>query len=244
MLTDIRPDAMALAVPPATLQELASFFLDQGLPVFAEKPLTLSAEGARTLVQQAHARSTLLMVDFVYLFHPGFRALRHWSDRQTGPRRIKGTGGNAGPVRAAMPAYRDYGPHDIAMALSLLGPACGPVAVQKIRGDSWQHVVELTLGTQDGSTALLEFGNSFESRVRTLSVETPEHTWMFDDAADDMLTADGVAVPVTPDRPLDVAVREFAAAISDVTVSHETQDLAVRVNEILDWVGLEMEGRW
>ena len=244
MLDAATPDAVALAVPPTALPDLAPIFLQKGVPVLAEKPLTLSAGGASDLVAQAQACSTLLMVDFVYLFHPGFRALRRHCDRQPGPRKIRGTGGNAGPVRAAMPAFRDYGPHDIAMALTLLGPGCEPAAVRKVRGDAWQHTVELTLGAPDGSDAVLEFGNMFDGRVRTLSVETPEHTFMFDDVGDDMLTCDGRAVPVEAGLPLDVTVREFATATAAVAVSHETQGLAVRVNEILDWVGSEMEGRW
>ncbi len=244
MLDQARPDGVALAVPPPVLEALAPIFLDRGIPVLAEKPLTLSAAGARGLVQQARARSTLLMVDLIYLFHPGFRALRKQVDGQAGPRKIHGVGGNAGPVRPAMPAFRDYGPHDISMALALLGPACAPVAVRKFRGDAWEHVIALTLGAPDGSSATLEFGNMFDRRRRTLAVETAAHRWVFDDGAGDMLTCDGAAVPVESGLPLDIAVREFAAATAAVDAGHETQNLAVRVNEILDWVGAEMEGRW
>lgn len=244
MLQETEPDGVLIATPPTGFGKLIPNFFEKRIAVFAEKPLSESSETARSLVRAAHRTNTLLMVDFIYLFHNAIISLKKAFDEATPPLHIESYGGNRGPLRDTIPAYWDYGPHDLSLALSLLGTNGNPIAVEKIKGDNWEHVLRLSLSWPNGSDAVLEFGNRFEQRVRRLTVKSALRTAEFEDGASEPLTIDGHPVALEGTPPMDNAILTFADAIRNGKTRHKSQEIAVRVNEILEWVGTEMDGKW
>lgn len=63
-----RVDAVSVAVPTAAHHEVARFFLDHGVHVLVEKPMTTTVEQADDLIRRARARGLVLQVGHLERF--------------------------------------------------------------------------------------------------------------------------------------------------------------------------------
>ena len=71
-----RADAVTVATDTSTHFELARFFLDNGVHVLVEKPMTTTSAQARVLTELADARDLRLQVGHVERFNPALLAAR------------------------------------------------------------------------------------------------------------------------------------------------------------------------
>jgi predicted dehydrogenase len=71
-----RIDAVTIAATTSSHYELARFFLEHGVHVFVEKPMTRSSEEAETLVGLAEKRGLKLQVGHIERFNPALLAAR------------------------------------------------------------------------------------------------------------------------------------------------------------------------
>jgi predicted dehydrogenase len=205
-------DGVVVATAPASHAEIVEASLRAGKAVLCEKPFTLDVESARRLHDLARHRGLQLLVGHTYLWHPEFDALRSAGV----PRRVRTDSGNDGPRRADVSALWDYGPHDVAMALALLGLEPDHITAERTPqrdGESW--VIRLAWG--GGASAELRFSNALPGRRRSL---TAEYDWGRMSLEDEGLAADLEA------RPLTRLLRAFAAGDSD-------SELGVAVVEVL-----------
>ena len=119
LLNGEKLDGIAICTPPATHFDIAHDILDAGIPIFIEKPLTFDPTQADTLVRLAAAVGTWGMVDHIHLFSGAFQKLLTALPDIGEVTAIKSIAGNAGPVRADADVLWDWGPHDVAMMLSI-----------------------------------------------------------------------------------------------------------------------------
>ena len=70
-----RVDAVSVATPTRSHHEIAKFFLENGVPVLVEKPITTTLEQAQDLVRTARERGVALQVGHIERFNPAVRAL-------------------------------------------------------------------------------------------------------------------------------------------------------------------------
>lgn len=116
-------DAFTVATPAATHLQIARQVISAGRSVLVEKPLALSAEEARQLVELARQNGVCLMVGHVLLFHPAIRKIREliaggkigrlqylYSNRL-----------NLGSVRTEENILWSFAPHDISIFQHLIG---------------------------------------------------------------------------------------------------------------------------
>jgi UDP-N-acetylglucosamine 3-dehydrogenase len=125
-----KPDlsAVLIATPGATHFSLALPFINQGLPVFIEKPLTTSLKDAQLLAQAANQSGSQVFVGHLHLYNPAYLKAKELAAHAGPLRSLSFEGMNNGPYRADMSALWDWAPHDIALALDLLGQL--PASVQ------------------------------------------------------------------------------------------------------------------
>ena len=76
MLEKERPDAVAIAVVPKYQYEIARFALDNGIAVFAEKPLTTSVATSLRLCELVKEKNLPGMVDFLFPEIPEWAAAK------------------------------------------------------------------------------------------------------------------------------------------------------------------------
>jgi predicted dehydrogenase len=218
---------------------MAHYAISHDLPVLVEKPLTMDVHEARTLRRLAMDRKVPLLVDHVYLYHPAYRALR----RELGgkaPLTISGAAGNDGPFRPDAPVLWDYGPHDIAMCLDLVGATPSRVRAKRLDrrlvGGAIGETIQLHLEFPSGTKADLVISNLLNERSRLLSVDTGSERLVFDDSGEPKVYREAVGasrpsepIPFVAEPPLAVAVREFLDAIVRGSPTEAEANLATEV---------------
>lgn len=232
-------DGVIIATPTRLHFTMAHYALSRGLPVLIEKPLTMDVSEARALRELALERDIPMLVDHVYLYHPAYRALRHELGERV-PLRIDGRAGNAGPLRPDTPVLWDWGPHDLAMCLDLVGETPTRVSAESLErrpvGNTVGESLRLHLEFPSGTMANLSLSNILEERHRFLSVDTGSERLVFDDASEAKVYREpsgssGRRKPISfvTEPPLAVAVREFLEAIERGTGTDKEADLATEV---------------
>ncbi len=235
-------DGLIVASPPATHAQIALAAIEAGLPVLIEKPLTLDLDEARMLRDQAKRHASLAMAAHTHLCHPAYRALKSRLPAFGAVREIRSEASNIGPFRGDAPVLWDWGAHDVAMCLDLLGamPERAKAAIVETRPaeSSRGETVEIELGFAGGVSVTTRVSNMLPKR-RVFSVHCANATLTYDDLAPEKLTieAQGSAIPepvkIPADLPLTVVVREFAAAIAAGNADASSLELGVAVVAVL-----------
>lgn len=229
-------DGVIVASPAATHYAITMEALDAGVPVLVEKPLALTLSETRSIRDRAEARGGTVMVGHQHLHAPAFREMRQRIARRA-VSTISGTFGGDGPVRADCDVLWDYGPHDFAMALDLLGdkePVTREYAQCEVSGPGRQN---WNVGISVGETPVrFRFTNAATAKHHRFRVRlTDGGEYRYDNFAPHQLTLDDVPIDVADTLPLDNQIRAFVAAVRGDDVRSKASDLAlaVRVAEVL-----------
>lgn len=233
-------DGIIICVPPHLQIEIARAAIHRGLPVLAEKPVALDFAEATRLLEEAAEKHAIVLVNHTYLFHPAFVELKKRA-REREMTIIDSQGGNKGPFRAETSPLWDYGPHDVAMCLDLVGAkpmeVTQRIVSEELTSEGLGQVIELTLDFSD-LVATLTVGNGMKSKVRRFSVHCEDTEFLFDDLADSALIekvgdASGRAVKTDSTPPLRCAVDSFCSAIRRGESDLEGLRLGLEVMEVL-----------
>lgn len=228
-------EGIVIATPPARHAEMAIAYLAAGKAVFVEKPLALDPGQAESVRIQAEKSGAVAMTDHVHLFHPGYAELKRRLPALAPIHGLRARGGRFGPFRAEVPVLWDWGPHDVAFALDLLGPEPKRVRAERREKrkmpDGTGETLALRLLYDDGAEANLEFGNLYDAPVRELIVRFDSCDVVLDEFSETPLVrlprretegclpeenaAEGKpeAIPVADGSPLDHALAAFAAKV-------------------------------
>ncbi len=262
LLEQASVQAVVLATPAPSHFALARQALLADKDVFVEKPLSLSVPEAQELVALAGERSRILMVGHLMIHHPALR----WIEQ-----RLKtGEFGDAyylyfqrlnlGIVRQDENAWWSLAPHDVSMALHLLGTP--PVSVSA-RGACYlrpgvEDVVFANLAFPGGRMAQIHVSWLDPHKTRSLTVvgsrkmvtfddmEASEKIKVFDRGADRNLAyetyGDAITlrqgdiwmprVPMT--EPLRAECLHFVECVRDRTTPHTGGDAGLQVVRVLE----------
>jgi predicted dehydrogenase len=178
-------DAVVVASSAASHAAIATRIIERGLPVLVEKPFALSVAEAEAVARLADARNVPVLAGHLLLFHPVVERLRAMVDAgdlgtlyYLYSQRV-----NLGQVRPDENALWSFGPHDISVALHLLGDR--PVSVAA-RGHSYlqagvEDVVFLTLEFATGAMAHVQMSWLDPHKERRLTVVGSRRMVVFDD---------------------------------------------------------------
>ncbi|MDX1435447.1 MAG: Gfo/Idh/MocA family oxidoreductase [Anaerolineales bacterium] len=113
---------VVIATPAETHFKLARMALEAGKDVFVEKPLALTYDEGRYLVDLAASKSLVLMVGHVLEYHPGIRALQDLvSAGALGKiQYIYSNRLSLGKIRREENILWSFAPHDVAVILRLM----------------------------------------------------------------------------------------------------------------------------
>ncbi|MGH7548183.1 MAG: Gfo/Idh/MocA family protein [Gemmatimonadales bacterium] len=180
-----RVDAVIVASPAATHARLALQCVEAGKPCLVEKPFALSVGDAEAVATHASARGVPVAAGHLMVFHPAverLRALLQSGDLGT-VYYLYGLRVNLGQVRADENALWSFGPHDVSVALYLLGEAPIRVAAQ---GRSFiqpkvEDVVFLTMEFASGVLGHVQLSWLDPHKERKLTVVGAKQMVVFDD---------------------------------------------------------------
>lgn len=110
-------DGYTIAAPAPFHYDIAKALLSKGQHVLVEKPMTLSAETSKELVEIAEKNNAQLMVGHVLLFHPAIRKIKELinSGKIGDLYYLYSTRLNLGTVRTEENVFWSFAPHDISV---------------------------------------------------------------------------------------------------------------------------------
>ena len=123
MLADDRIDGVVLALPPHEHAEAALAVIEAGKHLLVEKPIALSVDDARRVVDAAEASGLTAMTGHVLRYHPAFEALADLAaGGQLGEiRYIHSHRLGLGRFHSENDALWDIAPHDLSLIMALTG---------------------------------------------------------------------------------------------------------------------------
>jgi predicted dehydrogenase len=180
-----RVDAVVIASPAATHARVALQCIDAGKPCLVEKPFALTSRDAEAVAARAADRKIPVLAGHLLVFHPAVERLRALAQGGDLGRiyYLYGLRVNLGQVRADENALWSFGPHDVSVALYLLGEP--PVRVAA-HGKSYlqpnvEDVVFLTMEFGSGVLAHVQLSWLDPHKERKLTVVGANKMAVFDD---------------------------------------------------------------
>ena len=185
-------DGVLVATSGSTHFDIALPFIEKGLPAFIEKPLTTSLPQAQALESAAQKAQSPVFVGHIHLYNPAYRKVKELLPTLGEIRLLWFESMNNGPYRSDMSSLWDWAPHDVIMALDLLGQE--PTTIK-----AWQYnwlrpetnLVDMTVASLEFTAptkALLQMGWLAPAKRKKLTVIGSQHTLVFDDTATKKIT--------------------------------------------------------
>lgn len=187
VLADPAVDAVVIATPARTHFTLARDALRAGKHVFVEKPLAMSIAEARTLVELAASQRQVLMVGHVFEYNPAVHYIKQaMASGELGEvfylysRRV-----NLGRVQSDVNALWSIAPHDISIALFLLGQLPEAVSCQgaSCLNGVVEDVIFLTLHFPGNVLCHIHVSWLDPSKVREMTVVGSRKMIVYDDVS-------------------------------------------------------------
>jgi UDP-2-acetamido-3-amino-2,3-dideoxy-glucuronate N-acetyltransferase len=159
VLRDDAIQAVAIATPAETHGVMVREALLAGKDVFVEKPLCLSVDQGKTLVELARERGRILMVGHLLWYHPAVLKLKDLIERGELGRiqYIYSNRLNLGKIRREENILWSFAPHDISVILGLLGETPNKVTAQ---GGNYLHEQ-----IADTTVTLLSFPSGVKAHI-------------------------------------------------------------------------------
>jgi len=220
LLRDPGTLGIVIASTAPTHFALAKRALEAGKDVMVEKPMALTAADAGELARTADATGRVLMVGHLMEYHPAITALRRLVESgELGEiRRIESRRSNHGVLRTDENAWWSLAPHDISMAVRLMGdwPTTALCEGQNIVQPHVADVVGGALKFPGGRVARIDVSWHDPAKVRQLKLYGTRKWVVFDDMLPwdrkvivydrgfDVQSANGPKPRITPRRGAEV----------------------------------------
>lgn len=168
-LIDKKPEGVIIATPPSSHIEIAEFSLSRQIPTFIEKPLALTLSEAQKLSKY---KDVPILVNHIHLFSEQFSNLVNIIHASNQPiDQIASIGCNNGAFRDYSSLF-DYGCHDIAMILYLVGyyskMKLPNINIEQVKTDIGElYKIDLIF---DNFTSQSLIGNGAKHKIRKFKV--------------------------------------------------------------------------
>ncbi|HXV86512.1 MAG TPA: Gfo/Idh/MocA family oxidoreductase [Gemmatimonadales bacterium] len=178
-------EAVVIATPAGTHAAMARAVIERGLPVLVEKPFALTVADADDVAELAASRGVPVLAGHLLLFHPAVERLQAMirSGELGTIYYLYSQRVNLGQVRPDENALWSFGPHDVSVAMYLLGQVPVRVAAQGMaylqRGI--EDVVFVTLEFESGTMAHVQLSWLDPHKERRLTVVGSKRMVAFDD---------------------------------------------------------------
>ena len=178
-------DGAVIATPPATHAVIALPFLERGLPVFIEKPMTGSLKDALAIKAAARASGAPVMVGHLHLYSPAYRKTKELA-RDTGNiQLIVSRGHNKGPYRSDYSAMWDWAPHALSMILDIVGEMPAAVSAWGVSptrpGSNLWDFAQIKLDFAGGMTAFVTSSWLMPTKCKQLTVVGEKKSLVYED---------------------------------------------------------------
>ena len=178
-------EAVVIASPAITHADLARQAIAAGIPALVEKPFALSVKDAEDVAERSVRAGVPVMAGHLLEYHPVVDRLRELIQSGALGRiyYLYGQRVNLGQVRKDENALWSFGPHDVSVALYLMG--CAPETVSAV-GHSYlqpgiEDVVFMTMRFATGTLAHVQLSWLDPHKERRLTVVGAKQMAVFND---------------------------------------------------------------
>jgi len=256
VLADPDIDAVAIATPAEHHASMAIAAVEAGKDVFVEKPLALTADDGRAMVEAARRHGRLLVVGHLLIHHPAVKTIEQLV-RSGELGRLEYVYSNRlsmGKIRQEENALWSFAPHDISVILRLTGqmplevtavggtylqPNIADVTVSNLLFDrgirahifvSWLHPYKEQRLVIIGSKKMVVFEDS--RPTDKLMIFDKEIAWK--NGQFEVTQPKGTSVPFAADEPLASECRHFAECVETRSESLTPGEDGISVLEVLE----------
>ncbi len=187
VLADAAVSAVAIATPAGTHHAIAMKALEAGKHVLVEKPLALSYEEGRLLVEPAVRRGRVVMPVHTYVYTPAVQHIRALVRRgEIGDLQyLDSVRINLGLVQPDTDVLWDLAPHDLSIFEAILPADAWPVSVAAHGSDpvgaGHACVVHLTIRLSNGALAHVHINWLSPIKIRTMVIGGSRRTVVWND---------------------------------------------------------------
>ena len=179
-------DAVVVATPATTHFDLVHEALDAGKHVLSEKPLAMSVDACRHLVDRAVRAGRTLFVGHTFIYNPAVRAAKELvaAGDLGSVLHLHAVWAAPGPIRHDVNALWDLAPHPISIMSYLVGaPTAVSATGQQILPGELEDVAALHLRFGDRATADIHVSWLGPRKTRALTITGARRVAIFDDMA-------------------------------------------------------------
>lgn len=178
-------EGVVIATPASTHADVARLAIAAGVPALVEKPFALSVKDAEDVAERADKANVPVMAGHLLEYHPVVEKLKDLITSGDLGRvyYLYGQRVNLGQVRRDENALWSFGPHDVSVAIYLMG--CAPESVSAV-GHSYlqpgvEDVVFLTMKFATGTLAHVQLSWLDPNKERRLTVVGSQKMAVFND---------------------------------------------------------------
>lgn len=223
-----------IAVPCFYHYELCKNFLERGINVFCEKPLTITFEQAKDLYNLAEHKNVNLFVDWLFIFNEQVNYIKQLvSTNELG--RLKSISMkrlNKGPVRVDVNCFYDLASHDISILLHILGvdSSFKTIKTNHYRMNSLSQIPDSFFGIFNVNDVTCTIETSWEHPVknRDCYFVFEKGTIYWNDINQEVLVDGSKIYPLTQQQPLKLSIDAF------LSEKYNNKEITLKIAEILD----------
>ena len=220
-------DKVFVLTPANTHFEICNYFLNKGIDVFCEKPLTLSTHTCRELYEVAEKNCCQLFVDWLFTFNSSVHKIKSLIERWGKPRSIICNRMNWGPERYDVNARWDLASHDVSILSYLLDDKPLDVRWFDFKRDIKSNQNDSAVGiiTYEGTVAQINVSWKHGTKNRLYTMEFEDRILYWDDSTCS-ITCSGENYSEVSEPPLHVSIKSFMNGYSN-------KDITMIITEIL-----------
>ena len=243
LLVEKEIDGVVIVSPPETHLEFAEICIKHRTPVLIEKPFTKSYEQSNYLKKEFKKNKLVCMIGYQHLYSEKYKLLKNHKSKIGQVKNIHSIAINDGPIRKNISVIRDWGSHEVALAIDLFDDLPKSIEINKINKNftnCYRGLYYLSMQFSNKRQFNSFFGNQSTIKKNQIIVEY-DHGSVYQD---NLSQYGNVAICDNKffnlentircqSSPLESSIREFQNTIQKNELSTNI-NLSVNVNKILD----------
>ena len=243
LLVEKEIDGVVIVSPPETHLEFAEICIKHRTPVLIEKPFTKSYEQSNYLKKEFKKNKLVCMIGYQHLYSEKYKLLKNHKSKIGQVKNIHSIAINDGPIRKNISVIRDWGSHEVALAIDLFDDLPKSIEINKINKNftnCYRGLYYLSMQFSNKRQFNSFFGNQSTIKKNQIIVEY-DHGSVYQD---NLSQYGNVAICDNKffnlentircqSSPLESSIKEFQNTIQKNDLSTNI-NLSVNVNKILD----------
>ena len=240
-------DGVIIASPANTHFEITKYCINLGLPCIVEKPITLKVSQAEYILETAKKNKSIVLVDHIHLYNPYFKKLKKISNKANNIISIHSVAGGNGPFRKDIRALWDWGSHDIAMSIDIMGNTPEIVEAsylyQSNETNKNGEIILTKLLFNQQRIATLIFGNLMKSKIRIFDLKADNKIIRYQPLSKKQLVEISVSQNnfklvskkiTSPLSAMELLINEFRDLIQKKVENYYDLKLALKVTSVIE----------